>query len=210
MAKRKATVKKTSAKKATASTKKTAKKSNNRLLAKLDGVWRKESNIIIWSAAVLLLLLFLNTFVLQSRLTNAQEKQAVKTPKANFNIAVMRFSWRDNVATEENMFKLDDKSKMVAVDTQILNLRDTSIWLAPSIESYIQDKYGEKYGMALAIVDRPFDAGVYEPQQVASGELSYAIPKNISNPKWCYALADSNGGGEPLCFPLNPYAQVKK
>ena len=172
---------------------------------------KRQSNWLTWGVVAVVLLLFINVIALRARVASVDAQQAVKTPKSNDAIAVMKFTWQDNVAATPGMFTLAAGDKVVVVATQILNLSDKTIWLAPSIESYIQDATGDRYGMAFATeLARPFTAGNYKPQQAGSGELSYAIPTDIKKPEWCYQLAASSGGGVPLCFPLNTYAQTGK
>lgn len=178
------------------------------LLARLDGLWRKESNLLSWLTVALLMLLLINGIVLTQRLNDAAEQAAVKTPVANNNIAIMHFSWFDDFPAVPAMYQPNKGYKVIGVRVQILNLRSIDIWLAPAVESYVTDSSGNRYGMAIAEIQNPFDAGSYAPQKAASGELSYAIPQKADDLQWCYKLAISNGGGEPLCLALNKYSKT--
>lgn len=166
-------------------------------------------DIVLWGLPILILLVLFNSAVILSRVQQATARDAAKTPQARSNFAIMQFSWKDNVPANDDMIKLEKSYKVVGINTQILNLGKATIWLAPSVESFIRDDSGDRYGMVFAAeLSKPFIAGDYAPQYAASGELTYAIPKNSKNPEWCYALSESNGGGEPICIPLNSYAKL--
>lgn len=128
---------------------------------------------------------------------------SIVVPKSNGSISITGFGWTDSVLATKEMYTPPESYKLISVKADITNISLGNLWLAPSIESYIEDEQGNHYGMALAELSRPLVAGEYAVQSKASGELSYAMPKVISHPKWCYALAATNGGGAPICFALD-------
>lgn len=171
---------------------------------------RKDTNVLIWGVFILVLLIIVNGIVITSRLQQAAAREATELPKVGKSFAIMNFNWQDNIPANVDMFKLDKNFKIVGIDLQIINLRAVNIWLAPSIESYIIDDSGARYGMVFASeVSQPFTAGSYEPQQVAGGELTYAIPKNSKEVRWCYDIK-SYVGADSLCIPLNKYSMTKQ
>lgn len=182
---------------------------NKGFIAKLDAIWEADRNWILWGFALLVLLIISTTLIIGLRVRSADEKEAAQSPKANKNMAVMHFEWQDNVPPIAKMYQPDKGYKLVAVDVTLLNLRKTSIWFAPAVDSYILDSSGNRYGMAMAEIEKPLEAGSYNPQEAADGQLSYAIPKNSHNSKWCYKLGESNGGGSVICYPLNQYDKAK-
>ena len=182
----------------------------NGMMARVDMLWQHEKHVFIWIVVILTLLVLLNGIVAVDRMHDIAARDAVKTPLANNNFAVLQFKWHDDMSVNDKMFTLEKNFKVVGVTTQLLNLKKSNIWFAPSVESYVADEQGNRYGMVFADeLTQPLIAGSYEPQQVARGDLTYAIPTSARKPQWCYKLADSNGGGEPLCFALNSHAQER-
>ena len=171
--------------------------------------FKKEAHVIAWLASAVILLLFINTISFRTRLNTVEQKVAASTPKANTNIGILSFSWKDNISPTPGTYQPSAGYKIVEISTEILNLQKTKVWLAPSLESYIIDDSNTKYGIVLANNSNPLKAGEYGPQTVAAGNISYGVPEKNNNQRWCYELAATNGGGLPVCVELNKYSLVQ-
>jgi|GEM_PF-6453580 len=198
MAARKASLKKSKNPKKRQSVKK-----NSAARTRFDNRW------LLRVGACLVILTVITSIVFIARMRDVHAREAAATPQFSQQLTVTKLSWKDNIPATPKMYKPNKQDKLVSVSTEIVNNQSRNIWFAPSIESYIQDAAGTHFGMALAELSNPFIAGEYTPGQAAAGDLSYAVPKNIQNPTWCYVLAQSSGGGGPVCVALNQYSQAK-
>lgn len=79
--------------------------------------------------------------------------------------------------------------QFIIVDISLTHHRDTSVWLTPVLQSYITDKNNTHHGLSPLIVKDPFDARSYQPEESASGQLTYQIPINASDLRFCYTLS---------------------
>lgn len=185
--------------------KKQSKNTHNRAHA----FFKKEATVIAWLASAVIIMLLANATTIQARFNRINERQAAEVPKASQNIGILEFTWKDNFGPASGAYQAQIGSRAVAITTQVLNLQERNVWLEPHIESYIVDDKSNTYKFVDMEVQKPFTSGIYGPQMVASGTLTYVIPRDVSGPKWCYELAPINGGGEPVCVALNKYSQER-
>lgn len=186
-----------------------AKKIHKNTHGRTHAFFKKEAHVIAWLASAVILLLFINTISFRTRLNTVEQKVAASTPKANANIGILSFSWKDNITPTPGTYQPPAGYKLVEISTEIINLQKSAVWLAPSLESYITDNSNKKYGIVLANTSDALKAGEYGPQNVASGNISYGVPEKNNNQRWCYELAATNGGGLPVCVELNKYSLVQ-
>lgn len=182
------------------------KKSSKKSSAKVRTA-TKHSRWFMRALMLLILVVLLAAVLLTARIQSVRARQAAKTPKVNDYIAVMQLKWQDNTPTIPQMYQPPRDYKIIRVTVQLLNLQSKTVWLAPAIESYVIDSNNTRYGMALAQVNHAFVSGEYAPQQAATGDLTYAVPKQASRLDWCYKLDSVNT--EPICVALNQYSLAK-
>lgn len=176
------------------------------LVARLDASLQKNNHLLFRLGAGFTLLILITVIVFGFRVRDINARAAAETPKGNQFISVIAFTWDESVKPVVEMYNPPNNYKLVSVSVIILNQQQRTIWLAPSIESYVRDHTGEHYNMAFAALPNPFIAGEYDSGKTASGDLSYAIPKKSTGLEWCYQLADTNGGGVPVCVAMNQYS----
>ncbi len=79
--------------------------------------------------------------------------------------------------------------QFIIVDISLTHHHDTPVWLTPVLQSYIADKNNTHYSLSPATVTNPFDARSYQPEESATGQLTYQVPLNASDLSFCYTLS---------------------
>lgn len=92
----------------------------------------------------------------------------------------------------------DEGKKYVILTADITQRFKTPIWIAPVTQSYILSDDGHKHTMSPYVLDKPFVAGIYQPGQTVSGQLSYQVPAKMRNLQLCFDI-----GSHIQCRKLN-------
>lgn len=98
-------------------------------------------------------------------------------------------AWRVNIANvtsttaPDPAFGLDDTQALLMLDITITNTSAREAELFPVNQLYVRGDAGEYCPMhaSMHIVD-PLQSGPLAPGEARSGQLSFAIPKNLANP----------------------------
>ncbi|QQR52138.1 DUF4352 domain-containing protein [bacterium] len=111
--------------------------------------------------------------------------QTTVSPQPKY-VAKIISSRIDNTGTE--VFRPGAGYHYVIVDVEITNSDTADLALAPVIQTHIQSATGERFEMAPAPLDNPFDAGVLALGQSRRGELSYIVPDGVTDTQWVFEL----------------------
>jgi Domain of unknown function (DUF4352) len=107
---------------------------------------------------------------------------------ANINIS--------NVTTnsdEDKAFALDPSNQYLIMDISITNNSGTVQDFYPTKHLYVRDIEGGYYPLHPSMkVTKPLGSGSIKPNETLAGEISFAIPKNVSNPKLYVDLGWNN------------------
>ena len=113
--------------------------------------------------------------------------QTTVSPQPKY-VAKIISSRIDDTGTE--VFRPGAGYHYVIVDVEITNSDTADLALAPVIQTQIQSAMGERFEMAPAPLDKPFDAGVLAPGQSRRGELSYIVPDEATDMRWVFESGD--------------------
>lgn len=93
--------------------------------------------------------------------------------------------------------------RFVVVNVAIAHKYAVPTWLAPSLQSYVQDGAGQQYQLTPDDeIKQPLVAKEYKPGEVATGELAYEVPGSAKQLAWCYDLGRGTDKTAPLCIDL--------
>lgn len=93
--------------------------------------------------------------------------------------------------------------RFVVLRVGIQHKYPTPTWLAPSLQSYVQDESGQQYQLTPDDeITEPLVAKQYAPGEVATGQLAYEVPQSAGKLSWCYDLGRGTAQSSPLCIVL--------
>ena len=113
-----------------------------------------------------------------------------------FEFKINRWNYNDGSET----FQAGADEQFVVVDVSIVHHLTHAAWFAPVLQSYIIDNHGHEYALSPLESKQPFEAGEYLPNHWVTGTLTYRVPKQSQDLRWCYRFDAVSM--EPMCRPL--------
>lgn len=106
-----------------------------------------------------------------------------------------------NFSNGSEAFKPTADEQFIVVNVSIAHHLTHAAWFAPVLQSFIADNRGHEYALSPLESEQPFEAGEYLPNHWVTGTLTYRVPKQSQDLKWCYRF-DAVPAQQPVCRPL--------
>ena len=119
-------------------------------------------------------------------------------------LALSGVEWYDQVSSKA-MVQPTEGSKYITITLGVTNRSQSELWVTPVTQAFVTDTDNNHHGIELVATENPFQAGPVKAGDGIKGELSFMVPSNDSNLKFCYYLEGTTNDAE--CIALNKYNQ---